>query len=71
MTGTFEAPGSSAVHQPHGEGQPLAEQIAGGVHATDVVFASQSGEFAPLLQAQQDRVATRVHALQVATCNKN
>lgn len=70
MTGTLKASGRSAVHESNRERQSLAEQVARGMYATDVVFASQRGEFATLLQAQQDRVAARVHALQVASCNK-
>lgn len=70
MTGTLKSSGRSAVHESNRERQSLAEQVARGMYATDVVFASQRGEFATLLKAQQDRVAARVHALQVASCNK-
>lgn len=70
MTGTFKSTGGSAVHQPYGERQPFAEQVASSVHATDVVLASKGGEFASLLQTQQDRVAARVYTFQVASCNR-
>lgn len=54
------------MHQSDGERQPLAEEVFGSVHATDVILAGQGRKFAALLHAQEDSITPTVQALQVA-----